>query len=81
MRASWVSGLPHCDVVVVVECGAGEEVGQRVVDSRTMNRLDGEVVVKSESVQLTKQGSELFAARSLPIDDVHIGAVVNVEEQ
>jgi hypothetical protein len=45
-----------------------------------VNRSDGEVVLEGESVELTEQGSEQFAARGLPIDDVNIGAVVNVEE-
>jgi hypothetical protein len=60
-------------VVGLVQCRAREEVGQRVVDSRTMNRSNGEVVLEGQSIKLTKQGSELFAARSLPIDDVNIG--------
>jgi hypothetical protein len=45
-----------------------------------VNRSDGEVVMEGEGVELTEQGSEQFAARSLPIDDVNVGAVVNVEK-
>jgi hypothetical protein len=45
-----------------------------------MNCSYGEVVLEGERVELTKQGSELFAARGLAIDDVHIAFVVDAED-
>lgn len=45
-----------------------------------MDRSDGEVVLEGKSVELSKQGSELFAARGLSVDDMHVALVVDVED-
>jgi hypothetical protein len=43
-------------------------------------RPNGDVVLASDAVELTEQASEGFAARCLPVDNVNIGEVVDVEQ-
>ena len=68
-----MSGDPLGDVVVAVQLGSTEEVGQRVVHPWAVYRADGNVVLEGEAVQLTEQDGEHLAACGLPIDDVDIG--------
>jgi hypothetical protein len=75
-----VSGDPLGDVVVAVQLGPAEEVGQRVVDSWAVLRAEGDVVLASDAIELAKQASECFAACRLPVDDVDVRLVVHVEE-
>jgi hypothetical protein len=68
------------NVVVAVQIGPAEEVGERVVDSRAVLRANGDVVLAGDAVELTEQASEGLAACRLPVDDVHVGGVVDVKE-
>jgi hypothetical protein len=68
-------------VAVLMQLGARQEVRQRVVHPRPVTGADGEVVLQGNAVQLTEQTSESFAASGLSVDDVYVGAVVDVEEQ
>jgi transketolase len=68
-------------VVVAVQRWATEEVGQHVVHSRAVLRTDGQIVAQGKSVQLAEQAGKHLAACSLPVDDVHVRAVVHVEQQ
>ena len=45
-----------------------------------MLRANGEVILAGDTVELTEQAGERLAARCLPVDDVDIGEVVDVEE-
>ena len=42
---------------------------------------DRQVVLQRDAVQLAEQPGEGLAACSLSVDDVHVGAVVHVEQQ
>ena len=75
-----MSGGPPRDVVVTVQVGSAEEVGQRVVDSRAVLCADGDVVLAGDAVQLAEQAGECLAASRLSVDDVDVGHVVDVEE-
>ena len=46
-----MSGTPLCDVVMTVQLGSTEEVGQHVVDSRAVLRADREVVAWNNDQQ------------------------------
>ena len=45
-----------------------------------MLRSDGDVVLAGDAVELPEQAGEHLAARRLPVDDVHVRGVVDVEE-
>jgi hypothetical protein len=75
-----MSGHPLGDVVVVVQLGSTEEVGEDVVHSWAVLCANGEVVLAGNTVELTEQAGERLAARCLTVDDVDVGEVVHVEE-
>ncbi len=68
-------------MVVMVQLGSTEEVGYHVVHARAMLSSNGQVVAQGNAVQLTQQASECFTACCLSVDDMHVGAVVDVEQQ
>jgi hypothetical protein len=65
--------------VVNVELAA-EEIGPDVLDSGPTLGLNGDVV-EGDAVQLGQEAGECFAAGRLAVDDVNVGAVIDVEEQ
>ena len=65
--------------VVAVPLGPAEEVGELVVYAGAVLGPDGQVVAQRDAVQLAQQAGERLAARGLPVDDVHVRAVVYVE--
>jgi hypothetical protein len=67
-------------VAVSVQLRTAEEVGERVVYAGAVHCADVDVVLAGDAVQLTEQASEGLAARRLPVDDVHVGEVVDVEQ-
>ncbi len=67
-------------MVVAVQLGSAEEVCQRVVHAGAVLRSDGDVVLAGDAVELPEQAGEHFAARRLPVDDVHVRGVIHVEE-
>ena len=75
-----MSGCPLSDVLIAVELRSAEEVGERVVDARTVHSAYGHVVREGQAVQLPQQAGEQLAARRLSIDDMHVGCVVDVEQ-
>jgi hypothetical protein len=49
-----MSSLPRSHVIACVKCRAREEVSQSIVDSRAVNRSNGEVVLKGKRIESTK---------------------------
>lgn len=68
-------------MVVAVPLGPAEKVGELVVYAGAVLGPDGQVVAQRDAVQLAQQAGERLAARGLPVDDVHVRAVVHVEQQ
>jgi hypothetical protein len=64
-----------------VQLSPAEEVGESVLDSRPVAGPNGEVVAQGDAVELAQEAGEGWAASRLTVDDVYIGAVVDVEHQ
>lgn len=59
---------------------AREEIGEHVSDSRNVNCRDGEIEFGGDGVEFTEEREEKATAGRLPVDDGHIGCVVNAKE-
>ena len=76
----WMSLVPPCDVVVLMQLGARQEVSEHVVHSAAVAGVDADVVCERDRVDLTQQAGEAAGSRGLPVDDVDICRVVDEEQ-
>ncbi len=81
MRKGRVSCMEGCDDVggASVVLRAREEVREDVLLSRTVPRIDGDVVLQRQPVDLAEQAGESGTPRCLLVQHVYVRLVVNEE--